>query len=172
MKSVGRADGHPLECPAPLASATWCANIYSELILHQQEQVGDFNMKKNDIIMRTLVDFWNEPREDGDSPLEEVDPENPVVVALVAALKSADPDADIRTCEDFYHLHVECCDTCHRSYPHYDMALIDLESGGNAWICCAIEQALNPGKYPKLAQLPQCVDLEILLGHYEPDVGR
>jgi hypothetical protein len=90
----------------------------------------------------------------------------------MTALKSVDPDAEIRTCEDFGHLQVECCDTCHRSYPQYDMALIDLERGGNAWICCAMEGALNPGKHPMLAQLPEYVDLEILLGRKDPDAGR
>jgi hypothetical protein len=126
-------------------------------------------MTKGEIISRTLKDFWNEPYADGEVPLEEVDPENPILVALVAALQSADPDADIRTCEDFGHLHVECCDTCHHSYPHYDMALIDLESGGNAWICCAMDTVLNPGKHLKLVQLPEFVDLESLLGHSDPD---
>jgi hypothetical protein len=103
-------------------------------------------MKKSEIISRTLKEFWNEPYEDGDTPLEEVDAENPIVVALIAALKSADPDAEVQTCDDFSHFRIECCDTCHPSYPHYDMALIDLEGGGNAWICCALDSALNPGE--------------------------
>ena len=107
-------------------------------------------MKKSEIISRTLKEFWNEPHQVGDTAFENVAPDNPTVVALEAALKSADADVDIRTCEDFGHLHVECCDACHRSYPHYEMALISLEGGGNAWICCAMDTVLNPGKHPKL----------------------
>jgi inorganic pyrophosphatase len=28
---------------------------------------------------------------------------------------------DIKTCEDCEHLGVECCDTCHNFYPHYEL---------------------------------------------------
>jgi hypothetical protein len=134
-------------------------------------QKGISRVKKSEVISRTLEQFWNEPSEDGDTPLEEVDPTNPIVAALEAALRGADPDTDIRTCEDFSHLQVECCDTCHHSYPHYDMALVDLESGDNAWICCAMDVTLNPGKHPKLKNPREYVDLSTLLGGNEPDAG-
>src|ERR1035441_382876 len=51
---------------------------------------------------------------------------------------------DIKTCDDFKHFNVECCDTCHTFYAHYDMYLIDLSEGGNAWVCCAVNRAMFP----------------------------
>jgi hypothetical protein len=36
---------------------------------------------------------------------------------------------------------------------------------------CALDSALKPGKHPKLAQFLEYVDLEILLGQDEPDMG-
>jgi hypothetical protein len=42
---------------------------------------------------------------------------------------------DIPTCDDFRHLNVECCDTCHNFHPHYETKQIDLRSGG--WVCHA-----------------------------------
>jgi hypothetical protein len=62
---------------------------------------------------------------------------------LDAALKDVPPGIAVRTCDDFADLCVGCCETCHCFDPHYELALIDIESGGNAWICCA----LNPLKH-------------------------
>jgi hypothetical protein len=55
------------------------------------------------------------------------------------------PEIDIPTCADFAHLGVECCPGCHGEYPD-EIELIDIESGGRAWICCALDLALNPSK--------------------------
>jgi hypothetical protein len=56
------------------------------------------------------------------------------------------PDGDIRTCADFKHLGVECCDTCHGFMPETEMYLIDLLEGDKAWICCAVRSELFPEK--------------------------
>jgi hypothetical protein len=56
------------------------------------------------------------------------------------------PEVELRTCADFAHLGVECCDTCHYFYPHYDMYVEDLSDGGKAWICCAVSRALRGEK--------------------------
>jgi hypothetical protein len=41
------------------------------------------------------------------------------------------------------------------------MALINIESGGNAWICCALDRALNPLKHARLetAEYGQIMDM-------------
>jgi len=57
---------------------------------------------------------------------------------------------DIRTCEDLRHLNVECCDTCHNFYPHYEMSVIDLPDGGKAWVCDTVKWAIYPEKYREL----------------------
>ena len=48
-----------------------------------------------------------------------------------------------KTCEDFRHLDVECCDSCH-AYEMYDMDVVPLPEGGYAWICCALDRAIRP----------------------------
>jgi len=60
-------------------------------------------------------------------------------------------DVDIKTCEDFRHLNVACCATCH-DYPHYDMSLIDLPRGGKAWVCETVKWAIHPQKYRELQE--------------------
>jgi hypothetical protein len=63
------------------------------------------------------------------------------------------PDGmDIKVCEDFKHLNVECCKTCHEFYPHYDMSLIDLPGGVKAWVCDSVKWALYPEKYRELQE--------------------
>jgi hypothetical protein len=62
------------------------------------------------------------------------------------------PDVDIKTCEDFKHLNVECCEDCHHVYPHYDMSVIDLPDGGKAWVCDTVKWAIYPEKYQELQE--------------------
>jgi hypothetical protein len=62
----------------------------------------------------------------------------------VSALQKKLPDTDIKTCEDFRHLKAECCDTCHRMNPVWEMELKKLPDGGNAWVCCAVSRAIFP----------------------------
>lgn len=79
------------------------------------------------------------------------------------SLRNAALEANIRTCEDFGSLNVKCCECCHGIYQHYEIALIDIESGGNAWICCAIDRALNPKKYANFPQQAENLTLDELL---------
>jgi hypothetical protein len=51
------------------------------------------------------------------------------------------PDSEILTCKEF-DFPVECCDSCHYFYAHYDMDLVDLPDGRKAWICCTVRGAL------------------------------
>jgi len=51
------------------------------------------------------------------------------------------PDRDILICRDL-DFPVECCESCHYFYAHYDMYLVDLLDGRKAWICCSVRRAL------------------------------
>jgi len=96
---------------------------------------------KNEIIATTLAAMHQYCQGIGDSERDlndELDYEELVIFTLREQL----PDADVNTCEDFEGLKVQCCDTCHRFYPHYDMYLDDLPTGGKAWLCCAVRAAL------------------------------
>lgn len=63
----------------------------------------------------------------------------------VAELQRKLPESmEIKTCEDFRHLNVECCDTCHNFYPHYEMRVIQLPDGSPAWVCDSVEWAVYP----------------------------
>ena len=101
----------------------------------------DFTVTKNEIITKTLAemnqDRWDIGGSESD-PDEELDYEELVIVTLREQL----PDHDVNTCEDFEGLKAQCCETCHRSYPHYDMYLENLPTGGKAWLCCAVRAAL------------------------------
>jgi hypothetical protein len=57
---------------------------------------------------------------------------------------------EIKTCEDFCHLNVKCCDTCHKFYPHYEMRVIDLPDGSPAWVCDTVRWAIYPEEYKTL----------------------
>jgi hypothetical protein len=65
---------------------------------------------------------------------------------------------DIPSCADFAHLGVECCPGCHGEYPD-EIELIDIESGKRAWICCALDRALNPLKHAAMEQSPEWQEL-------------
>jgi hypothetical protein len=74
---------------------------------------------------------------------------------VIAELQKRLPDTDIKTCEDFRHLNVVCCDTCHTFYPHYEMSLIDLPDGTKAWVCDPVKWAIYPEQYQKLQEWKQ-----------------
>ncbi|HYW39326.1 MAG TPA: hypothetical protein VE957_14525 [Terriglobales bacterium] len=40
---------------------------------------------------------------------------------IISVLQNVLPERDIKTCEDFEHLAVECCEICHGNYGHYEM---------------------------------------------------
>lgn len=83
---------------------------------------------------------------------------------LTAKLASLRPDEMVRTCEDFGRLGIECCEACHTYYPHYELALLNLESGGQAWICCALGRALNPQRHQKLVESADYREIEEWFG--------
>ena len=108
-------------------------------------------LKKAAIIAKTLADMKNVSSHEelslaGDSEEEEI-----AIQTLEAKLGDIEPDLDIRTCGDFSHLGTECCEICHTFSPHYEMSLLGVEGGGKAWICCAMDRALNPQKHSRLA---------------------
>lgn len=69
-------------------------------------------------------------------------------------LAEIESNFDIPTCQDFAHLEVECCPSCHEE-PELELTLVEIESGGKAWVCCALDMALNPRKRSELEQDPQ-----------------
>jgi hypothetical protein len=97
---------------------------------------------KNEIITKTLAEMKQGCGDFGTSkidPIEQLDREEHVIVTLREQL----PDDDVNTCEDFEGLKAQCCETCHRFYPHYDMYLENLPTGGRAWLCCTVRAALR-----------------------------
>jgi hypothetical protein len=96
---------------------------------------------KNELITKTMAEMSQDRGEIGGFERdrdEELDDEELVIVTLRDRL----PDDDVHTCDDFEGLEPQCCDTCHKFYPHYDMYLEDLPTGGKAWLCCAVRAAL------------------------------
>jgi hypothetical protein len=100
-------------------------------------------MTKNEIVQKTLRDMR----------LEHLRPDPPYSdeKELEAHLANRLPDnEDILVCEDFAHLGATCCPVCHCSYPHTDMYLINLPTGGQAWICDQVRWAIFPEERGKL----------------------
>jgi hypothetical protein len=98
---------------------------------------------KNDIIEKTLKEI---------SPSIE---ESEELYSVMAELQDRLPETDIKTCEDFRHLNVTCCNTCHTFYPHYEMSLIDLPGGAKAWVCDPVKWAIYPEQYQELQEWKQ-----------------
>ena len=108
-------------------------------------------LKKAAIIAKTLADMKNVSSHEELSLASDSEEEEIALQTLEAKLGEIEPDRDIRTCGDFSHLRTECCEICHTFSPHYEMSLLDVEGGGKAWICCAIDRALNPQKHSRLS---------------------
>jgi hypothetical protein len=51
-------------------------------------------------------------------------------------------DAEVLTCVNLRSDGVQCCPVCHDDYPD-EMAMVQLQSGSYAWICCAVERAIK-----------------------------
>ncbi|MDP9159615.1 MAG: hypothetical protein M3O09_05225 [Acidobacteriota bacterium] len=96
-------------------------------------------MTKNDVIEKTLREAaprmatYELPYDDG------IDEDE----VIIAELDSRLPDTDLKTCSDFAHLGVNCCETCHKFYPEYEMSVIRLPDGETAWVCDPVKDALN-----------------------------
>ena len=130
---------------------------------------GEHLLKKAAIIAKTLADMRDvgsheELRRDCDPEEEQV-----AIRTLESKLGEIEPDRDLRTCSDFSHLHAECCEICHTFSPHYEMSLLDVEGGGKAWICCAIDRALDPQKHSQLASSVAYKTLAAILGWIDYD---
>jgi hypothetical protein len=121
-------------------------------------------LKKAAIIAKTLADMKNVSSHGELILASDPDEEEIVIQTLEAKLREIEPDRDIRTCSDFSHLHTECCEICHAFSPHYEMSLLDVQVGGKAWICCAMDRALNPQKHSQLASSTAYKTLATILG--------
>lgn len=98
-------------------------------------------MTRNEIIAKTLKEI-GPPLEEHEAPYSE---EHDWEESIAAELDRRLPDGvDIKTCEDFNHLGVECCESCHGIYAHYEMNLVDLPNGGKAWVCDHVRRAIYP----------------------------
>lgn len=126
-------------------------------------------MKKVAIIAKTLADMKNVSCHEELSLASDPDEEGIAIQTLEAKLGEIEPDLDIRTCSDFSHFRIECCEICHAFSPHYEMSLLDVEDGGKAWICCAMDRALNPRRHSQLASPAAYKTLATILGRINYD---
>jgi len=116
-------------------------------------------MKKADIIAATLQELR---RREEKLATESVDIPAyiwQVIDELERKLADIQPDLDIPTCQDFAHLEVECCPVCHIEYPEWELAIVEIESGGRGWLCCSLDRALNPSKNAAMEQSPDWQEL-------------
>jgi hypothetical protein len=121
-------------------------------------------LKKAAIIAKTLADIKTVSSDEELSFAGDLGEEEIVIQTLEAKLREIEPDGEIRTCSDFGHLLTECCEICHTFSPHYEMSLLEVEGGGKAWICCAMDRALNPQKHSRLAPSSAYKTLAAILG--------
>jgi hypothetical protein len=95
-------------------------------------------MTKNEIIATTLKAIGLPRLPEHEEPFnDEPDDEELIIAELQLIL----PATDIKTCGDFKHLNVACCEICHAFYPIYDMSVIELPGGEHAWVCCSVRSA-------------------------------
>ena len=127
-------------------------------------------MKKAAIIAKTLADMKKFASQEELSIASTPEEEKIAIQTLGAKLRKIEPDREIRTCSDFGHLLAECCEICHTFAPHYEMSLLAVEGGGEAWICCAIDRALNPQEHSQLASSAAYKTLATILGVINYDV--
>lgn len=114
---------------------------------------GSAEVTKNEIIEKTLKEIGPRLKEH-EVPYSEA-PTCEEEEIVIAELQKRLPDTDIKTCADFRHLNVTCCDTCHTFYPHYEMSLIDLPDGAKAWVCDPVKWAIYPEQYQELQEWKQ-----------------
>jgi hypothetical protein len=125
---------------------------------------GELLLKKAVIIAKTLADMNSVDSNEGLRRHTGPEEEEIAIRTIEAKLREIEPDRDIRTCSDFSHLHAECCEICHALSPHYEMSLLDVEGGCKAWICCALDRALNPQKHAHLASSAAYKTFAAILG--------
>jgi hypothetical protein len=105
-------------------------------------------MTKSEIIESILSELRNSTATEECKHLRSNVSEIEAIAELEERLEGEGPDTTIRTCRDFSYLNVTCCEVCHLLDPAYELSLVDLQGGGNAWLCCAMTEVLNP-KEPK-----------------------
>jgi hypothetical protein len=65
---------------------------------------------------------------------------------VISLLREVLPPGDIKTCDDFHHLNIECCQICHE-YAAYEMSVVTLPDGCPAWLCDRVKAAIFPQQY-------------------------
>ena len=123
-------------------------------------------MTKSQIIEKVLKEFRNVSQETGIPEGDDADYEKVIVAAIEKSLRGVEQDTEIRTCEDFLDLNVKCCECCHGIYQHFEVSLIEIESGGNAWVCCALDRSLNPMKHAGDPKLPENCTFDEMLAEF------
>jgi hypothetical protein len=131
-----------MRSPAKRRSEPWESNSSEE---------AERLLKKAAIIAKTLADMKSVASHEELGLASDSEQEEIAMQTLEAKLGEIEPDRDIRTCGHFSHLRTECCEICHTFSPHYEMSLLDVEGGGKAWICCAMDRALNPQRHSRRA---------------------
>ena len=97
-------------------------------------------MTRAELIEHILKKIGPFPLENDPPYNDEPDYEEDVLAALQVRLPEG---VDIKTCGEFRHLGVECCELCHGDYAYYDMSVIELPDGTMAWVCDPIKLAIS-----------------------------
>jgi hypothetical protein len=142
----------------------FCALRWVEIRRLKTVEKDELLLKKAAIIARTHADMRKARSHEGLRRYSEPEEAELAVRTLEAKLSEIEPDRDIRTCSDLSHLHAKCCEICHDLSPHYEMSLLDLEGACKAWVCCALDRALNPRKDPQLTSSAANKTLAAILG--------
>jgi hypothetical protein len=116
-------------------------------------------MKKADIIKATLQELRQREEKLATESVDFPAYIQQVIDELERKLADIQPDLDIPTCQDFAHLGAECCAVCHLDYPEFELAIVEIESGGRGWFCCSLDRALNPTKRVAMEQSPDWREL-------------
>lgn len=116
-------------------------------------------MKKAHIIAAILQELRRREEKLATEPVDFPVYIRQVIGELERKLGEIQSDIDIPTCEDFAYLGVECCAICHVDYPEFELAIVEIESGGKGWLCCSLDRALNPTKRAAMEQSPEWKEL-------------
>ena len=114
-------------------------------------------MTKTEIVERTLsqISYRVNPPPDEIADCVDIEGYDDFVIATLNELL---PVGNIKTCEDFTELGVNCCHTCHTYYPHLEMKLVTLPDTSNAWICCSLRSALQEQMPTRTAKMKVAAD--------------
>jgi hypothetical protein len=123
-------------------------NIYPPSV--QDSHYGDKAiMTRGEIIEKTLKEMsLRLPSKKAAQAGDQADFLSGVITELQRRL----PFGNIKTCGAFKYLNTACCDTCHTTFPQYEMTPVDLPDGGKAWVCENIELAIFPEQYTEFME--------------------